>query len=303
MAPADGRDQAKRERGGDMWRVVLATDGSENAAAAGAILQALPLPPGSSIRVLCVADPFIEGLLEKVRPGEAAWSQVVVQRAAQEQQRPDVEISTEIRPGDAAGGILEAAADFEADLIVVGSKGHTGLEGILLGSVARNVATHARCAVLVARPLRNGLQQVVMATDGSENAEKAAGLAARFPLPARSRVTTASVARSEPPVLPAVALAADMFAETLEELRRESEAEARQYAEAAAALFRDAGREAEALVLAGSPAAQLLSLVEEKQADLIIAGARGASLIERLLVGSVADRLLANAPCSVLVVH
>ena len=54
-------------------------------------------------------------------------------------------------PGDPAGVLLEAAKDFDADLIVVGSKGLTSHAHFVLGSVAASVAHHAPCDVLVAR--------------------------------------------------------------------------------------------------------------------------------------------------------
>jgi nucleotide-binding universal stress UspA family protein len=52
--------------------------------------------------------------------------------------------------GDPASVILEAAYDFDADLIVVGSKGLTSHAHFILGSVASSVAHHAPCDVLVA---------------------------------------------------------------------------------------------------------------------------------------------------------
>ncbi len=54
-------------------------------------------------------------------------------------------------PGDPADVLLEAARDFEAELIVVGSKGLTSHAHFVLGSVAASVAHHAPCDVLVAR--------------------------------------------------------------------------------------------------------------------------------------------------------
>jgi len=52
--------------------------------------------------------------------------------------------------GDPASVLLEAAKDFDADLIVVGSKGLTSHAHFILGSVASSVAHHAPCDVLVA---------------------------------------------------------------------------------------------------------------------------------------------------------
>ena len=53
------------------------------------------------------------------------------------------------REGDAATEILAAAVVSEADLIVIGSHGRTGLARLVLGSVARNVLQHATCSVLI----------------------------------------------------------------------------------------------------------------------------------------------------------
>ena len=56
-----------------------------------------------------------------------------------------------VRSGDAAAQILDAATDFDSDLIVTGSRGLGQLERLLLGSVARNVLVHAGCSVLIVR--------------------------------------------------------------------------------------------------------------------------------------------------------
>lgn len=50
--------------------------------------------------------------------------------------------------------LLDAAAD--AELLVVGSRGHGGFAGMLLGSVGEHVVAHAPCAVVVVRQPRTG---------------------------------------------------------------------------------------------------------------------------------------------------
>lgn len=60
-------------------------------------------------------------------------------------------VQTAIRDGDAANEILAAAKDFAADLIVVGSRGYTGVTRFFAGSVARQVVLDATCSVLIVR--------------------------------------------------------------------------------------------------------------------------------------------------------
>jgi nucleotide-binding universal stress UspA family protein len=60
-----------------------------------------------------------------------------------------LEIETRLREGQPADVLVEEAAD--ADLLVVGSRGHGGFAGLLLGSVSHQCALHAPCAVLIVR--------------------------------------------------------------------------------------------------------------------------------------------------------
>lgn len=61
-------------------------------------------------------------------------------------------ITKEIEVGDPADAILAVAANEEADLIIMGSRGLNAAQRFLLGSVSTKVATHAPCAVLVVHP-------------------------------------------------------------------------------------------------------------------------------------------------------
>jgi nucleotide-binding universal stress UspA family protein len=57
-----------------------------------------------------------------------------------------------VREGDPARAIVDEAEARHADLIVMGTRGLTGFDRLVLGSVARNVLTHAHCSVLVVHP-------------------------------------------------------------------------------------------------------------------------------------------------------
>ena len=58
-------------------------------------------------------------------------------------------VSTDVRIGEAAEGILACLKDTGADLVVIGSRGHGRLTGLLFGSVAQKIAGVAPCPVLI----------------------------------------------------------------------------------------------------------------------------------------------------------
>lgn len=62
-----------------------------------------------------------------------------------------LQIELELRDGDAHEGVLEAAKAHQADMIVMGTHGHTGLKHALLGSTAEKVVRMAACPVLTVR--------------------------------------------------------------------------------------------------------------------------------------------------------
>lgn len=146
-------------------RVVLAWDGSPSATRAADLLRNWPILAGASVRVVGVADiemPWWTGFPEPSMP-EPTPSYLDAAEAARRHRDQllhdmagDLEAAgfrTEIDPrdGDAATQILAAAASADADLIVMGTHGRTGLARLVIGSVARNVVQHAACSVLVVR--------------------------------------------------------------------------------------------------------------------------------------------------------
>lgn len=60
---------------------------------------------------------------------------------------PPLDLAADVREGGAARVLLEASEG--AGMLVVGSRGHGGFVGLLLGSVSANVAEHAKCPVLI----------------------------------------------------------------------------------------------------------------------------------------------------------
>jgi len=147
-------------------RIVLADDGSVGAATAAALLDQWPILAAAALQVVTVVDvgrplsasgeaPMIfaagERLyIESLEQERQRVRETVAARVQMLKPRPR-SIKTSVREGDAADEILAAAHDFAADLVVVGSRGQTGLTRFFAGSVARRVLLGAKCSVLVAR--------------------------------------------------------------------------------------------------------------------------------------------------------
>ena len=154
---------------GAALKVLLAVDGSAGSHEAAALVAALPWPSGSEFRVLSAVDLDLTALQVAFEiPGLDA-AHLEAQRAAAMQRTEDA-IDAARSVLEAAGLktspsisvlvaspkeiILEEAATWSADLIVLGSHGHGGLDRFLLGSTSEAVATHAACSVAVMRARR-----------------------------------------------------------------------------------------------------------------------------------------------------
>jgi nucleotide-binding universal stress UspA family protein len=228
-----------------------------------------------------------------------------IARAAFEKRIAEVEGCAEIEAfferGSAYAEIVRRAETWAADLVLVGSHGHTALERALLGSVASKVARHAHCAVMVVRSHR-GRGVVLAATDLSDPSLPAV---ARGVEEARLRGSKLLIAHALGAGLADYgADAAAFFGSSA--LPRTPDAR-QQAHEILGGLLRRAaeqlGGAAEPLVLEGSPVASIVRAVEEHGADLLVVGTHGRTGLARLLMGSVAERLMEQAPCSVLVVR
>jgi len=286
-----------------LTKILLATDGSEHAQDAARLLASLPLAAGTQIDVVVVVDPGVEALLDGDPAEHRQQVLAIAEGTAATLRREGVEATAHVLAGDADHQLILAADDWKTDLLVIGSRGLTGLADFLLGSVARNVAKHAHCSVLVARAPEHGLQRVLLALDGSEHAAQAAELAGCLPLPSGTAFDLVHVVRPPRPALSADYFSDGYLAEALIEGEKEQVEWSTQMLGSVSEKFAAQGREANVVVRRGDPATEVLAVATEKGSDVIIAGAKGESLIEHLLTGSVADRLLKKATCSVLLVR
>jgi nucleotide-binding universal stress UspA family protein len=143
--------------------LLLADDGSAGARAAAEKVVHWPIFAGLPVRVVSVAPRSMTwqpAYPTKYSPADPESYREMSRAAIEAHERVAEEAARRLtiagRPavadvlsGDAAREIVTAARDAHADLIVTGTRGHTGLARLVLGSVARNVVHHAACSVLV----------------------------------------------------------------------------------------------------------------------------------------------------------
>lgn len=211
-------------------------------------------------------------------------------------------------------GLLLAADDWRADLIVVGARGTSPISQLMVGGVSRTVVQRSQLPVLVVRPKPDSPDRkplrVLLAYDGSAGSRHAGDLLNRFAWPPGTSGRVITVVES---------LLAGAIPQWLEEKARDadSEAMARAWVEEHEAEKRQARDEliqycqklplafhgSEPIVAEGHAAEQILKAVVAEDIDLVVMGAQGKKTWERLLIGSTSHDVLNAAPCSVLIVR
>ena len=215
--------------------------------------------------------------------------------------RSGVTVHCELVAGGAADVVTAVAAKYGADIIVAGTRGRTGLTRLFLGSTAARLMAIARCPVLTVRPTDAGsprmVRCVLVPIDFSADAAAAAETATRIlggPVTGRRIVLLhAYQVPYEATYLPAP---------ILEDAIAAADAKAKGLIEERAADLRATGIQIDTVCCEGDPAQAILDYAKSMNADLIAMGTHGCSELRRLFVGSIAERVVASAPCPVLTV-
>jgi nucleotide-binding universal stress UspA family protein len=139
-----------------MERILVSVDGSPSSLKAVTFAELVLLTVGS--HTAPVLDPGIEeyARIEHIRAPAGEYSFAAAQSVLDDagtvaRGKGARRIATEFGVGDPAVEIVAAAKNRRADLVVVGSRGHGRVAGLLLGSVAQKVITLAPCPVTVVR--------------------------------------------------------------------------------------------------------------------------------------------------------
>lgn len=142
-------------------KILLATDGSAASRQAAELAVGLARAHGAQLTALFVVDPYpYLGVGEANPLGFQAYMSAAMQHASQAHNEiaqlaaAEPKVDVQIRLAEDVGaptGIVQAAKDIGADLVIVGSHGRTGLKRLMLGSVSARVVAECPVPVLVAR--------------------------------------------------------------------------------------------------------------------------------------------------------
>lgn len=214
-------------------------------------------------------------------------------------QERGVSASARFEERDPADAIRSAARAADVMLVVMGSHGRRGLDRILLGSVAERTLHNASAPVLIVRELEadatEPIRSILFATDFSEDAERAERVVARW----------ARLLGSEVEIFHAIRETAVLFAPYALIGSSDYEGELMEAANArmkgSLERFRHVGVSVKSKIVYGFASEEITNRADSCGAQLIAMGSRGYAGLHRFRVGSVVQRVLRHAPCSVLV--
>lgn len=285
-------------------KILFTTDGSQGSAHALDVLCDLPLGRDDHVTVLSVpvrqslglAFDGAGGVLDtELLAAEEEHAKEVARGAAHRLTATGVSVEAETADdGSVPTTIMSYLGRRPTELVVVGSRGRGNIIGALLGSTARALARHAPVPVLVVRGRREAPRRILAAVDGSVDSDAAVEVLTRLPLPAEAEITCLYVT-------PDRRLHPTLVEEAREAVARAETDRANAVLERAATTL--GGHRTVGAMVAdrGHVAEQVLARADAMGADLIVLGSRGQTLGRGFLQGSVADRVLSEAHCAVLV--
>jgi len=282
-------------------KLLLSTDGSEFSE--GAVREAVKLAK------ICSSKLFVLSVIETNPEFEVLAPQIVEKEGMQTRDRLEQIRSRAAKEGveceiiaryteSPFQAIVEEAKKNQADMIIMGRRGRTGLRRLLMGSVTAKVIGHASCDVLVVpRDAEIRYQKILLATDGSKYSAAAASEAIGIAKRCGSFLYVVCVVPSE---------TASPFDIVHSEMQHEMIAQnelrvGEKNVNDLLAAAKQEGVRVEGLIIEGRPYEAIVENAREKDVDLIVMGSHGRTGLERLLMGSVTERVVGHADCSVLI--
>jgi nucleotide-binding universal stress UspA family protein len=289
-------------------RLLVPVDGSQGSASALEFARQLPWHHLVLLHVEPDNVAMIPGMPLTDHEAEASQVRSELEGLATQLRTNDREVEVEVRFGDAAEEIIEAAGD--CDLIVMATHGRNAAGRMLFGSVADRVSRYSTAPTLLIRMQQGGadhpaLSRIVVPLDGSALAERAlplaTSLATALGLPLHlERAVGLDDVRAALHDMRKSGNTGSTQEEPYEIARQETESQARQYLDDLAQRLGADGATVATEVLRGTASFELLQNVQAD--DLVVMTSHGQRGYRRWLLGSVAEKLVREAKAPILLV-
>ena len=271
---------------GRFEKIMVVTDGSDMNA--GAVRESLRFAQRTGGRLSAMSvimtnpehDSLARQLIEKETDNAIAHLETVRTSAS----NAGVECDISVRHGiEIDQEIVDEAEQNQIDVIVMGSRGLTGLMRLMMGSNTAKVIGHAQCSVLIVpKDAQIEGKKIMVAIDGSRYSDVAAGAAISVAKHLHAPILVVAVVYSDHKE--------SRYMEAVEAIKRVE------------AFMSKEGITVEGQVLSGRPAEAILEVAKAKGVDLIVVGSHGRTGLDKMLMGSVSERVIGYADCAILVV-
>lgn len=268
---------------GRFEHILLATDGSEYSDGAIRVAGELTRALGARLTIVSIAlyNPETESLEPTL--GADADKRARENADAAKTMLGAIDCTTRVERGaDPARAIANVAEELRADVIVMGRRGRRGLARWMLGDATARTIGYAPCCVLVVpKAATMWHRQMLVATDGSRYGDSAA-------------VCAGELARRSNLPLGVVSVVAPNHS-------TERRADAQATVERVEKALRAEGVNATGRLVEGQPDQAILTAARSAGADLVVVGSHGRTGLDKMLMGSVSEKILNQADCAVLV--
>jgi len=306
-------------------KVLIAVDDSRNSRLAVDAVTRRRFEKPVSFKILHIVEPFDPIEPSAITPSQEWANFVERERKAMKDDAyrllldaaeslrehfPDSEIESQIIDGfTPADLIVSLAEEWSADLIFVGSRGHKGLQRLLLGSVSHSVALQAACTVEVVRRETDNddssalqLNNILIAIDDSDCSSAAIEMFVRQHWGENTNFKVITVTKPAAQLL-GIELDSLLKAAVNESEQKENKLKHERLKEAASKIAQGHNPESVSFdLLTGDAREVILQTASDWPADLIVVGSRGRNRLTRLLLGSVSHAILLHSQCSIQIV-
>ena len=268
-------------------RILVPLDGTDVAEESLSVVRSLSKVFDAQVTLVCVnpqpARRPLPGLKNTARLSEPSDKQFYLSQQAEQLKSAGTEADYEFRVGEVAEEICSVAKN--EDIVVMSTNSRTGLQRLFIGSVALEVIQNASKPLILLRPTDNwrsrgtSFKRLLVALDGSEFSERILPYVTLLAGAFDSEILLLSVP---------VGSTSESYRATIENYLKNMALELGSH-----------DLKVRTLVFGNAAAQTIIMTAETEMADLIMLATHGRSGMDRLMLGSVAERVVKNMPCPI----